>query len=520
MENVFDLTIKCSAKNVKGFFIKAVRFDIIRGIEKLKVRRKMDKNKLFRSIPKVDVLLEITEIQELITQYGKAVVTAEIRAELDELRQYIRECEDLEKAEERINSIPARLKKRTEELYTPNMKRVINATGTILHTNLGRAPLNQKHIERIYEIISGYSNLEYDLENGHRGERYAHFEELLCRVTGAEAAMAVNNNAASVLLILNALAGSGEVIVSRGELVEIGGNFRIPEVMKIGGVKLTEIGTTNKTHRQDYENAVQEETKMILKVHTSNYKIVGFTESVDLEELVGVGAEYNLPVVEDLGSGVLINLEKYGMEHEPTVQESILKGADVVCFSGDKLLGGPQAGIIVGKKKYIDQIKKNQLARALRIDKFTAAALELVLMEYLSEEKAVRNIPVLRMITKTLDELKADAEKLRDSLSEKKFSAKIEVAACDSQVGGGSLPTEVLESRAVSILPEKISTAKLEMRMRRLPVPVIGRICDDRFFMDVRTMEESQFAAIAEMFEEYKIFETDCPIAKEAADRK
>ena len=247
--------------------------------------------------------------------------------------------------------------------------------------------------------MSGYSNLEYNLEEGHRGERYSHFEKLLCRLTGAEAAMAVNNNAAAVMLILSSLAKGGEVVVSRGELVEIGGKFRIPDVMEQSGATLVEVGTTNKTHLADYEEAVTEETKALLKVHTSNYRIVGFTESVGIDELIPLAKEKGIPVIEDLGSGVLVDLSRYGITYEPTVQESIRKGADVVCFSGDKLLGGPQAGIIIGKKEYIDRMKRNQLTRALRIDKFTAAALELTLHEYLSEEQAMRKIPVLSMIT-------------------------------------------------------------------------------------------------------------------------
>ena len=273
------------------------------------------------------------------------------------------------KAKQQIALLNENIAKAVSAMHTPNMKKVINGTGTILHTNLGRAPISFGHMMRAAEIVSGYSNLEYNLEAGRRGERYSHFEKLLCKLTGAEAAMAVNNNASSVLLILSSLAKGGEVIVSRGELIEIGGKFRIPDVMEQSGANLVEVGTTNKTHYEDYEEAITEETKALLKVHTSNYRIVGFTESVGIDELVPIAKEHGIPVVEDLGSGVLINLEKYGLMHEPTVQESIAHGADVVCFSGDKLLGGPQAGIIIGKKKYIDMMKKNQLTRALRIDK-------------------------------------------------------------------------------------------------------------------------------------------------------
>ena len=260
-----------------------------------------------------------------------------------------------------IGMLTQNIKRHAGKLHEPNMKMVINGTGTVLHTNLGRAPISKEHVERLAGIVSGYSNLEYNLEAGARGERYSHFEKLLCKLTGAEAAMAVNNNAAAVMLILSSMAKGGEVVVSRGELVEIGGKFRIPDVMEQSGASLVEVGTTNKTHYSDYEEAITEETKALLKVHTSNYRIVGFTETVTIDELIPIAQEHDIPIIEDLGSGVLIDLSKYGLTYEPTVQDSIRKGADVVCFSGDKLLGGPQAGIIIGKKKYIDQMKKNQL---------------------------------------------------------------------------------------------------------------------------------------------------------------
>ena len=343
----------------------------------------MNKNVLYRSIPKVDILLADEEIKVLIEAYSRESVMEAIHSEMEKLRAYIGTCDDEEKAKHQIALLNENIAKAVAAMHTPNMKKVINGTGTLLHTNLGRAPISYEHMMKAAEIVSGYSNLEYNLEAGRRGERYSHFEKLLCKLTGAEAAMAVNNNASSVLLILSSLAKGGEVIVSRGELIEIGGKFRIPDVMEQSGASLVEVGTTNKTHYEDYEEAITEETKALLKVHTSNYRIVGFTESVGIDELVPIAKEHEIPVVEDLGSGVLIDLEKYGLTHEPTVQESIAHGADVVCFSGDKLLGGPQAGIIIGKKKYIDMMKKNQLTRALRIDKFTAAALEMVLMERL-----------------------------------------------------------------------------------------------------------------------------------------
>ena len=457
----------------------------------------MAQDTLYRKIPKVDRLLDDAAVAQMIDLYGRDIVLQAIHQQLDKLREDIGKGLDAAALDEAVQMLPEMIELTAASFCTPNMTRTINATGVILHTNLGRAPLSSKHMQQVMAIASGYSNLEYDLESACRGERYAHFEDLLCRVTGGEAAMAVNNNAASVMLILSSLAKGGEVVVSRGELVEIGGKFRIPDVMEQSGASLVEVGTTNKTHYDDYENAITEETKALLKVHTSNYRIVGFTEHVEIDELIPLAKEHDIPVIEDLGSGVLIDLAKYGLTHEPTVQESIAKGADVVCFSGDKLLGGPQAGIIIGKKKYIDMMKKNQLTRALRIDKFTAATLEVVLMEYLSEEKAIENIPVLRMITASLDEVSRKAKNLARILRRGELEAKIQIVPCESQIGGGSLPLERIPSHAVAIQPTRISVPELEERMRHLPVPVIPRTVNDMILLDVRTIEERQFKVVA-----------------------
>lgn len=472
----------------------------------------MDKNKLYRMIPKVDLLLEDEGIQDLIRRFSRDTVMEAVHTETDRLRRYIGQCEEEEKALDRINALKGQIARAVTAMHTPKMRMVINGTGTVLHTNLGRAPIRREHMERAADLVSGYSNLEYNLEEGRRGERYSHFEKLLCRLTGAEAAMAVNNNAAAVMLILSSLAKGGEAVVSRGELVEIGGKFRIPDVMEQSGAVLVEVGTTNKTHYQDYVDAITEETKVLLKVHTSNYRIVGFTETVGIDELIPLAREREIPIVEDLGSGVLIDLSKYGITYEPTVQDSIAKGADVVCFSGDKLLGGPQAGIIIGKKKYIDQMKKNQLTRALRIDKFTAAALELILQEYLSEEKAVQRIPVLQMITKDYEEIAREAKSLCRMLRRAGLPAKIETMACESQIGGGSLPLERLSSVAVGIRPEKISVAQLEERMRRLPVPIIPRTANDTILLDVRTIGRQNFKQIVEQLRDFRLLEEDCQI--------
>ncbi len=462
----------------------------------------MNKNLLYRSIPKVDILLEKEEIQNAIEEYGREIVMEAIREEMEGLRAYIGTCEDERAALDRIELLTEQILRYVKKVNTPNMRMVINGTGTILHTNLGRAPISQEHMAKLSNIVTGYSNLEYNLEAGKRGERYSHFEELLCRLTGAEAAMAVNNNAAAVMLILSSMAKGGEVVVSRGELVEIGGKFRIPDVMEQSGATLVEVGTTNKTHYSDYEDAITEDTKALLKVHTSNYRIVGFTDTVTIADLAPLAKERELPLIEDLGSGVLVDLSKYGLTYEPTVQDSIKNGADVVCFSGDKLLGGPQAGIIIGKKKYIDMMKKNQLTRALRIDKFTATALELVLQEYLSEEKAIQNIPVLRMIHETKEEVTARARSLKNMLNRAGLEADFGLEECESQIGGGSLPLERIPSMAVTVKPHNISVPKLEEEMRHLEVPIIPRTANDTIYLDVRTIESRWFKKIVQMMGE------------------
>ena len=469
----------------------------------------MNKNLLFRRIPKVDVLLEDERIRELIGQFSYDTVLETIRTQQEELRKFIASAEDEEEAEAKIDHLYEEIEKAVKQMHQPDMTRVLNGTGTILHTNLGRAVLSRKHMEHLMDIASGYCNLEYDLKKGKRGERYSHFEELLCKITGAEAAIAVNNNAAAVMLILSSMAKGGEAVVSRGELVEVGGKFRIPDVMEESGAVLHEVGTTNKTHISDYEEAVNENTKVFMKVHTSNYQILGFTESVPIKELAALKEKYDIPVIEDLGSGVLVDLSKYGLTYEPTVQDSIKNGVDVVCFSGDKLLGGPQAGIIIGKKKYIDQMKKNQLTRALRLDKFTAAALEVVLMEYLSEENAVKNIPVLRMITRDEEDVAAQAEEFYEKLKAADLRAEIRVEKCLSQIGGGSLPQERIESTAVVIKPTEITTAHFEERLRHLPIPVVGRVANDEILLDMRTFEREYEEYFIQTLKENKILEKE-----------
>ena len=383
--------------------------------------------------------------------------------------------------------------------------------GIILHTGLGRAPLGRDVLRGAADLAGGYSNLEFDLETGKRGERSAHFERILCQLTGAEAAMAVNNNAGAVLLMLSAVADSGEVIVSRGELVEIGGKFRVPDMMELSGAELREVGTTNRTRLSDYEKAVCEETGAFLKVHTSNYRIVGFTEETSIRELADLKARTGIPLLEDLGSGVLIDLEKYGLCHEPSVQEVLAQGADVVTFSGDKLLGGPQAGIIAGKKEYIEKMKRHPLARVLRIDKFTASALESVLLEYLNPEKAVERIPALRMLTMPASSVRRSAEKLAELMRKaicctdgdgivREAPAVITVEESTARAGGGSLPMEDIPSSSVAVAPKEISASELERRLRGLAIPVIGRIAEEKLFLDMRTVSEEDIPYLAEQF--------------------
>lgn len=458
----------------------------------------MNKNILYRNIPKVDVLLENPRIVKLIKKYHRDVIVDIIREEINKLRTFIKENDDISLIEEKTNQLVENITKSTEKIYSYNLRKVINGSGTILHTNLGRAIISKKHANYLSEVVTNYSNLEYNLEEGKRGERYSHFEKLICKITGAEAAMAVNNNAAAVMLVLSSMAKEKEVIVSRGELVEIGGKFRIPDVMKSSNAHLVEVGTTNKTHLEDYSDAITENTGALLKVHTSNFKILGFTESVSVEELSKLSKEKDIPIIEDIGSGVLIDLSKYGLEYEPTVQDSIKAGVDIVSFSGDKLLGGPQAGIIVGKKKYIDKMKKNPLTRAFRIDKFTATVLEMIFHEYLNEENAIKNIPVLSLITKDIKEIEESAKKLYEKLSNLKDVADIKVEDTLSQIGGGSLPTEKIKSKCISIVPKNISTASLEEQLRLNENPVVARISDDKLIIDMRCILEDEIEILAE----------------------
>lgn len=450
----------------------------------------MTTRELLRQLPAVDEILRTPEVAALLEDRPREIVVQAIREALNRWRQAILEGRIGEGGREFITQkVIKEVMEEVAQSLRPRLRRVINATGVVLHTNLGRAVLAREAQEAVVMAAAGYSNLELDLASGKRGSRYAHLEEILTRLTGAEAAMVVNNNAGAVLLALSTLACGREVIVSRGQLVEIGGSFRIPDVMAQSGAILVEVGTTNKTYPHDYRRAITSQTALLLHVHTSNYRLVGFVREATVAELVALGKEYNLPVMSDLGSGSLVDLSTFGLPHEPTVQETVAAGADVVTFSGDKLLGGPQAGIIVGKRQYIEKMKKNPLTRALRIDKLTVAALEATLRLYLDPPKALSKVPALRMITARTEELKARAHglacHLRKALKEK---ALVEVEPTFSQVGGGAMPTAELPSVAVTLRPRHMNVSELAQRLRTGEPAVMGRLQEDRLVLDLRTV--------------------------------
>jgi len=388
-----------------------------------------------------------------------------------------------------------------KQAHQPRLRRVINATGVILHTNLGRALLSDAAVENVRLLASHYSNLEYDLERGQRGDRYVAVVGLLQRLTGAEDALVVNNNAAAVLLALQTLAVGQEVVVSRGELIEIGGSFRIPDIMRASGAMLHEVGTTNKTHLSDYQNAIHERTALLLKVHTSNYRIVGFTETVPREALVQLGNASQLPVMEDLGSGNLVDLSTYGLDQEPTVSEVVRAGVDVVTFSGDKLLGGPQAGILVGKKRYIELLKRHPLNRALRIDKMTVAALEATLRHYVDPRAAVREIPTLRMITAPLQDVNRRSRRLLRQLKGViSGDWSVTVQPDVSEVGAGALPLTKIPTQVLSVHSARMSATEVEQSFRRQDPAVLGRIQQDRFLLDIRMVQDHELPEVVQAF--------------------
>ncbi len=456
---------------------------------------------LLRQIPGVDATLQMDAVQNALSLHPRKLVLDAVREVLDETRKLILQSPRSFSAidpEELARSIA----QRADRLAAFTLRPVVNATGIVIHTNLGRSILPEDAIARLLTVCGGYNNLEYDLELGERGSRHDHAEAILRELTGAEAALVVNNNAGAVFLVLNTLARGREVVVSRGQLVEIGGSFRIPDVMSSSGAVLREVGTTNRTHLKDYVSAITDQTALLMKVHTSNYRIVGFTKDVPLNELATLGRERGLPVVEDLGSGCFINLTPFGLHGEITVQETVRAGADLVSFSGDKLLGGPQAGIIVGRKDLIERCRKNPITRALRVDKMTLAALEATLRLYRDERQALEKIPTLRMIGISQQDLNGRAEQLASAIqgADRKAVLRVEVRRSFSQVGGGSLPAQDLPTFVVAIQSGDFSPNQIDEFLRRNDPPIIGRIESDHFIMDLRTLMPQQIEIVALAF--------------------
>ncbi len=471
----------------------------------------MQKNELFRKLPKVDKLINCGELKNFSRDVTHHIFVETIQNGIGYYRTLIEKNMILDFDEQdvidKILELGGVAKKNS-------LRKVLNATGTIIHTNLGRSLLTKKVLENVLEISESYNNLEYNLETGSRGSRYDHLEDLICKITGAEAAVVVNNNAAAVILCLNEFGKNKETIISRGELVEIGGSFRIPDIMELSGTKLVEVGTTNRTHKIDYENVVTENSALILKVHASNYKIIGFTNSLSAKEIADLAKEKNLISYEDIGSGTLIDFSKYGVTKEPTVQESIEAGIDIVSFSGDKLLGGPQAGIIVGKKEYIEKLKKNQYLRAFRVNKMTIAALEIIFKYYLDEKEAIREIPTLKMITENPEEIYKKAvyliEVAEDMLKftgfEDKLNGFVSIVETEAKIGGGSMPEETVKSFGIAI---EGNANELEEKFRKdvEEFPIIGRIYDGKFVLDLKTIDSDELYILANKI---------CSILKEA----
>jgi L-seryl-tRNA(Ser) seleniumtransferase len=459
------------------------------------------RQQVLRKIPSVDEILSNPQIADLLRTYPRTVVVDAVRNGLKRLRQQLLDKKELTDLEEEFFSFEhlySLFRKEIDLQVQPRLRHLINATGVVIHTNLGRSPLHPSALKHMIDIAKNYSNLEYDLDRGERGNRYTHVEGILCRLSGAESALVVNNNAGAVLLVLNTIAEGREVIVSRGELVEIGGAFRIPDVMRRSGASLREVGTTNRTYLSDYQKAIGSQTALLLKVHTSNFRVMGFTSDVSLQELVQLGKQHDLPVMNDLGSGCFVDLSQYGLEKEPTVQEAIKTGVDVVTFSGDKLLGGPQAGIILGKKNLLDLIKINPLTRALRIDKLTLAALESTLLLYFDEKRAMEEIPTLRMLNLDTKGLKRKGRRLLKRLSgmtnkRMTFALKEDV----SQVGGGALPLQELSTIVLAIKPLNVSVNDLEENLRKGEPAIISRISKDELILDMRTVLDEEIPLLA-----------------------
>ncbi|MBM3356667.1 MAG: L-seryl-tRNA(Sec) selenium transferase [Betaproteobacteria bacterium] len=449
-----------------------------------------------RAIPSLDKLLRLEGIQSLIARHGRALVTAAARGELAALRATLSHGSAVQGAFDEAAFV-ARCAERVEREIAPSLRPVFNLTGTVLHTNLGRAPMPEYAARAVARAMTRPVNLEFDLGGGERGERDRHVERWLTRLSGAEAALIVNNNAAAVYLALNTLALKKEVPVSRGELIEIGGAFRMPDIMARSGVKLVEVGTTNRTHLKDYAAAIGPRTAALMKVHTSNYAIEGFTASVAERDLAALARKHRIPFIVDLGSGILVDLEEYGLPHEPTPREALASGADLVTFSGDKLLGGPQAGLVVGRADLVERLRRNPMKRALRVDKMTLAALEAVLTAYADPGRLRAALPALAALTRPADEIREQAGRLLPAVTAAlRGKAEAEILACRSQIGSGSLPTDLIPSAAIAVSVSGkrrgALAATIASAFRALPVPVIGRVKDGAFVMDLRCLDHEQ----------------------------
>jgi L-seryl-tRNA(Ser) seleniumtransferase len=463
---------------------------------------------LMQAVPGIDQLLRREDAAPLLAAYGRELVTESLRAVTAELREVLAADGEAALGDASGEMIIGAADRFLTSIAAPSLKPVFNLTGTVLHTNLGRAPLPPEAIEAVVAVTSGASNLEFDLATGRRGDRDAHLESWVCRLTGAQAATVVNNNAAAVLLVLNTLARRKEVVVSRGELIEIGGSFRIPDVMARAGAKLCEVGTTNRTHPEDFEQNVNARTAMLMKVHASNFVVEGFTAAVPERALAAIARRHELPFVVDLGSGSLLDLSRYGLPHEPTVAETLANGADLVTFSGDKLLGGPQAGIIAGRGDLVTRIKRNPMKRALRADKMTIAALGAVLRLYGDPDRVVARSTTLRLLTRRTSDIEAQARRLAAALQDALGAAGvIEIIPCESQIGSGAQPAELLPSAGIRIKPPNgrgsgRALERIAAMFRALPLPVIGRIEGGAFLLDLRCLEDeagflAQLAALA-----------------------
>jgi len=461
-----------------------------------------NKNTLLKALPKVDECIALLKNDSSVDA-PSSIIKSVVQHAIDLQREKILNGE----AEREVLTMQqwmSMFQEKISEKLTPHFKRVVNGTGVVIHTNLGRSILSQKTTDSLVQAGGYYSNLEFNLESGKRGSRYSLVEDIICELTGAEAALVVNNNAAAVLIALDTLAKNKEVVVSRGQLVEIGGSFRIPDVMEKSGAVLREVGATNRTHLYDYQRAITENTALLLRVHTSNFRIIGFTSEVSAADMVKLARENNLTTMEDLGSGSLIDLSQFGFPKEPTVQEIVKAGVDVVTFSGDKLLGGPQAGVIVGKKSVIAAIKRNPLNRALRIDKFTLSSLESVLREYFDLSLALINIPTLAMLTISPELLKRRARKIKSRLDKNLADqCTIAIVPTVSRVGGGALPETGIDSWAVDLEPLKMKLSVFEKELRKLAIPIIGRIENERFLLDVRTVQDREIADLVTLLTDY-----------------